>query len=33
MTQNVLGALWFLTLLISIHGMTTGDLCLRRRDD
>ena len=28
MTQDVLGALWFITLLIGIYGMATGDLCL-----
>jgi hypothetical protein len=33
MTQDVLGALWFITLLISAYGMVTGDLCLWRRDD
>jgi hypothetical protein len=33
MTQDVLGALWFIMLLISIYGMVTGDLCLWRRDD
>ena len=33
MTQDVLGALWFITLLISIYGMATGDLCLWRRYD
>ena len=25
MTQDVLGALWFVTLLIGIYGMATGD--------
>ena len=24
MTQDVLGALWFITLLIGIYGMATG---------
>ena len=33
MTKDVLGALWFIMLLISIYGMVTGDLCLWRRDD
>jgi hypothetical protein len=33
MTQDVLGAVWFIMLLISIYGMVTGDLCLCRRDD
>ena len=33
MTQDVLGALWFITLLISIYGMATGDLCSWRRYD
>ena len=33
MTQDVLGALWFIALFISIYGMATGDLCLWRRDD
>jgi hypothetical protein len=33
MTQDVLGALWFITLLISIYGMATGDLCFWRRYD
>jgi hypothetical protein len=32
MTQDVLGALWFVMLLASIYGMATGDLCLWRRD-
>ena len=33
MTQDVLGALWFITLLIGIYGMATGHLCLWRRGD
>jgi hypothetical protein len=33
MTQDILGALWFIMLLISIYGMVTGDLCLWRRND
>jgi hypothetical protein len=33
MTQDVLGAIWFITLLISIYGMATGDLCFWRRYD
>jgi hypothetical protein len=33
MTQDVLGALWFITLLIGIYGMATGDLCLWRRGE
>jgi hypothetical protein len=33
MTQDVLGALWFIMLLISIYGLVTGDLCLWRRDN
>jgi hypothetical protein len=33
MTQDVLGALWFITLLIGIYGMATGHLCLWRRYD
>ena len=33
MTQDVLGALWFVTLLIGIYGMATGHLCLWRRGD
>jgi hypothetical protein len=33
MTQDVLGALWFIMLLISIFAIATGDLCLWRRDD
>jgi hypothetical protein len=27
------GALWFITLIIGIYGMATGDLCLWRRGD
>ena len=33
MTQDVLGALRFITLLIGIYGMATGDLRLWRRGD
>ena len=33
MTQEVLGTLWFITLLITIFGMATGDLRFWRRDD
>jgi hypothetical protein len=33
MTQDLLGALWFITLLIVIYGMATGDLVLWRRAD
>ena len=33
MTQDVLGAIWFITLLIVVYGMATGDLCLWRRGD
>jgi hypothetical protein len=33
MTQDVLGALWFITLLIGIYGMAACDLCLWRRGD
>ena len=33
MTQDILGALWFIMLLIIIYGMVTGDLCLWRRND
>ena len=33
MTQDVFGALWFITLLIVVYGMATGDLCFWRRDD
>ena len=33
MTQDVIGVLWFITLLIVIYGMATGDLCLWRRGD
>jgi hypothetical protein len=33
MIQDVRGALWFITLLIVVYGMATGDLCLWRRDD
>jgi hypothetical protein len=33
MTQDVLGAVWFIMLLVSIYGAVTGDLCLWRRDD
>jgi hypothetical protein len=33
MIQDAPGALWFITLLIVVYGMATGDLCLWRRDD
>jgi hypothetical protein len=33
MIQDVSGALWFITLLIVVFGMASGDLCLWRRDD
>jgi hypothetical protein len=33
MIQDVLSALWFITLLVVVYGMATGDLCLWRRDD
>jgi hypothetical protein len=33
MTQDVLGALWFITLLIGVYGMAAGGLCLWRRGD
>ena len=33
MIQDVLWALWFITVLIVVYGMATGDLCLWRRDD
>jgi hypothetical protein len=33
MIQDVLWALWFITLLIVIYGTSTGDLCLWRRDE
>jgi hypothetical protein len=33
MIQDVLGALWFIALFISVYEMATGDLCLWRRDD
>jgi hypothetical protein len=33
MIQVVLGALWFITVLIVVYGMATGDLCFWRRDD
>jgi hypothetical protein len=33
MIQDVFSALWFITLLIVVYGMATGDLCLWRRDD
>jgi hypothetical protein len=31
--QDVVSALWFITLLIVVYGTATGDLCLWRRDD
>jgi hypothetical protein len=33
MTQDVLGALWFITLLICIFGMSTGHVCFWRRGE
>jgi hypothetical protein len=33
MTQDVLGALWFIALFIIVYGVAIGDLCLWRRDD
>jgi hypothetical protein len=33
MIQDVFSALWFITLLIVVYGMATGDLVLWRRDD
>jgi hypothetical protein len=33
MIQDVVSALWFLTLLIVVYGMATGDLCLWRCED
>jgi hypothetical protein len=33
MIQDLLGALWFITLLIVVLATATGDLCLWRRDD
>jgi hypothetical protein len=33
MIQDVFGTLWFITSLIVIYGMATGDLCLWRPDD
>jgi hypothetical protein len=33
MTQDVLGALWFITLLIVIYGMATGHLYFWSRGD
>jgi hypothetical protein len=33
MIQDVVSTLWFITLLIVVYGMATGDLCLWRRDD
>jgi hypothetical protein len=33
MTQDVLGSLWFVTVLIGIYGMAIGELCLWRRGD
>jgi hypothetical protein len=33
MTQDVLGAIWFITVFIIIYEMATGDLCLWRRDN
>jgi hypothetical protein len=33
MAQDVLGALWFITLLIGIYGMAACDLCFWRRGD
>jgi hypothetical protein len=33
MIQDVFSALWFITLLIVVYGMATGDLYFWRRDD
>jgi hypothetical protein len=33
MTQDVLGALWFIALIIVAYELFTGDLCLWRRDN
>jgi hypothetical protein len=33
MIQDVFWALWFITLLIVVYGMATGDLFFWRRDD
>jgi hypothetical protein len=33
MTQDVLGTIWFIALLIVAYGLVTGDLCLWRRDN
>jgi hypothetical protein len=32
MTYDVLGALWFITLLVGFYGVAIGELCLWRRD-
>jgi hypothetical protein len=31
MTQDVLRALWFIALFISVYGMATGDLFVETR--
>ena len=33
MIQDVLGALWFIALIIVAYELFTGDLCLWRRDN
>jgi hypothetical protein len=33
MIQDVFSALWFITLLLVVYGIATGNLCLWRRDD
>jgi hypothetical protein len=33
MIRDLVSALWFVTLLIVVYGMATGDLCLWRRED
>jgi hypothetical protein len=33
MTQDVLGASWFIALIIITYGVATGQLCLWRRDN
>ena len=33
MIQDVLGASWFIALIIITYGVATGQLCLCRRDN
>jgi len=33
MTQDVLGALWFIAVLVVVYELATSDLCLWRRDN